>query len=384
MKITIMGLGHVALANALALARAHEVVLTGPLPERIEAINRGVFGLQDPALADYCARYKLNLRATSDSAEALDGAGMVLICTPRSTDPRRAAANMAELDSQIASAARLASSAPIIVRSAVPIGYSVARQADFPGSRIVPVPEFCRAGHMLSDTLYPNVLIVGDRNDLGREVLALFENAALRCDIPSRQMGPTEAELTRHLSVQVQAVRMSYFNELDSYALHYGLDARQIIDGVCLDPRIGAHGNNPCLGFAHHGLRRSARSLQTYLDPERTPLLSALEQADQARLDMLVKQITDRDPDTVGLYTPEPEKPLSPTLAALRIRLEQAGIATQVNTGDVRDLEQFKAASSLIVAHRVAPALQDLGGKVFARDHYMLVEDLPRADQAAA
>lgn len=370
MKIAIIGLGHVAMANALALARAHQVVMTGPLPDRIDAINRGTYGLNDPALHDYCQQHKLDLCAVSDTGQAIDGAEMVFVCTPRSNDPAMSAANMAELDSRIEFVARRAAMAPIVVRSAVPVGYCEAKRLELKGAKIVYAPEFWREGHMLSDMLYPNFLIVGDRYALGRRVLEVLSGAALRSDIPTRQMGLTEAELIRHLSVQLQAARISYFNELDSYALHYGLNARQIIDGVCLDPRIGTHSNNPCFGFAHRGLQRSCQNLQPYLDPARTPLLAALEQADCARIDMLVANITDQKPDAVCLYNPDMTKPLPPAMARIKQKLEGAGISTHVNDGRVPGLDAITAGTAIILAQRAVPELAKLDAKLFVRDHF--------------
>ncbi|MCC5992413.1 MAG: hypothetical protein JJT99_07800 [Rhodobacteraceae bacterium] len=370
MKIAIIGLGRVAMADALALARLHQVVMTGPLPDRIEAINRGEYGLHDPALDDYCTRHRLDLRAVHDTAQAIADAEMVFISAPLSRDPLSGDFNLVEMDTRIEFVARRAPMAPIVVRSAVPVGYCEAKRVELKGAKIVYAPEFCREGHMLSDNLYPKFLIVGDRHALGRRVLNVLQGAALRAAIPTRQMGLTEAELTRHLSIMMKAARVSYFNELDSYALHHGLDARQIIDGVCLDPRIGAHANNPCFGFGHGMLPLSTQSLKAKLDPARLPVLSGLEQAHTARSDALAHQITARKPSAVGIYQPGPTGPLPAALERLKQRLEAAGIPTRIQLGDAPALAQFKQDCEMVVTQRAAPELGDIRAKLFTRDHY--------------
>lgn len=370
MKIAIIGLGRVAMADALALARVHQVVMTGPVPDRIAAINRGEYGLSDPALSDYCARHKLDLRAVHDTGQAIADADMVFISAPLSRDPLSGDFSLVELDTRIEFAARRVPAAPIVVRSAVPVGYCEAKRVELKGAKIVYAPEFCREGHMLSDNLHPKFLIVGDRHALGRRVLDVLQGAALRAEIPTRQMGLTEAELTRHLSIMMKAARVSYFNELDSYALHHRLDARQIIDGVCLDPRIGSHANNPCFGFAHSSLPLSAESLKANLDPARLPILSGLEQAHNARFDALARQITARKPGAVGIYQPGPTGPLPAALERLKHRLEAAGIATRIHQGDAPALAQFKQDCKMVVTQRAAPELADIRAKLFTRDHF--------------
>ncbi len=250
MKIAIIGLGCVAMADALALARTHEVVMTGPLPDRVDDINRGIYGLDDPALASYLAKHSLNLRAVLDTRAALANADMVFVAAPISTQPETGDVGLVELDSRIEFASRCVPHAPIVVRSAVPIGFCEEKRGQLKGAKVVYAPEFSRAGHMLSDILYPDAFIVGDRHALGKRVLDVLKTAALRADIPTRQMGLTEAELTRHLSTAFQPRRVGCFNELNSSAMNHGLKARQITDGGPLDPCIGAYANTRGFGYA--------------------------------------------------------------------------------------------------------------------------------------
>jgi UDP-glucose 6-dehydrogenase len=212
MKIAIIGLGAVALADALALARHHEVVMTGPVPDRVEAINRADYALQDPSLAPYLAAHKLNLRATLDTRAALDGAGMIFISAPLSTDPATGALQLAELDSRIEFAARQQGFAPIVLRSAVPVGYGAAILQRLHGVQLVYAPEFSRAGHMLGDILHPAALVVGDHTSLGARVLAVLRGAALQGDTPARQMGQSDLELARQLAVFSKATPARFFN----------------------------------------------------------------------------------------------------------------------------------------------------------------------------
>lgn len=200
MKITIIGLGCVAVADALALARNHEVVLTGPVPDRVEAINSGQYGLRDPLLADYLAENTLNLRAMLDTSEALAGADMVLVSTPLTRDPVTGCPDLVELDTRVEFVARNLPAAPIVVRSAVPVGYCESRRIELKGAKIVYAPEFCHEGQMLSDILYPEFLIVGDRYALGQRVLGMLKSAAVRTDMPIHQMDLTEAERIRQFS----------------------------------------------------------------------------------------------------------------------------------------------------------------------------------------
>lgn len=359
------------MADALALSRTHQVVMTGPVPDRVDAINRGEFGLSDPGLESYLATYSLNLSAELDTAKALAHADMVFIAAPLSLDRETGVSSLVELDTRIEFAARRLPHAPIVVRSAVPIGYCEAKRVSLRGAKIVYAPEFCREGHMLSDTLYPGFLIVGDRHALGRRVLETLKAAALRSDIPTRQMGLTEAELTRHLSVMFQAARITYFNELDSYALHHGLDARQIIDGICLDPRIGTHSNNPCFGFGNQTMPLSTHMLDAHLDPFTTPIISGLDKAGLARVDMLTRQIAGQRPTAVGFYIPDAQHGSAPdALLQLRARLEAAGINTRIHNGDMPTLAQFKDDCELVIAQRDAPELADISRKVFTRDHF--------------
>lgn len=370
MKITVIGLGCVAMADALALARTHEVVMTGPMPDRVDDINRGVYGLEDPGLASYLASHALNLRAMVDTRAAIANADMVFIATPLSTDPGTGEVSLIELDSRIEFIARNYPHFPIILRSAVPVGYCDSKLSALDSAKLVYVPEFSRDGHMLTDVLHPRFLIAGDRHALGEQALNVLKAAALRNDIPTRQMGPTEAEMARHLSTLFHATRVTYFNELDSYAMHLGLNARQIIDGVSMDPRIGSHANNPCFGYDRRALPLVKQMMAGHLDQLRTPLLSNLDRASIARVAFLADQIVREAPAEVGFYMPDSATPLSPSLRQLKSTLEASGIRTRFHNSSTESLEVFKSHCELVVSRRDCPDLSDITAKVFTRDHF--------------
>lgn len=370
MKIAMIGLGRVALADALALGRVHEVVLTGPVPDRVDAINRAEFDLNDPMIGDYLNRYALSVRATLDTAQVLDGASLVMVSAPLSLDPAKDSLHMVELESRIEFVLRRCPDVPLVIRSAVPVGFTEAQQRRFPAAQIVYAPEFSREGAALRDVLYPSFAIVGDRGVLGTKVARILATGALIDDIPLRQVGPSEAEAIRHLSILFQAARVSYFNELDSYALTHGLNARQIIDGVCLDPRIGRHHNNPCFGYGGPNLTRAVRTLTDPFALADAAILSNLAQSRDARITVLANHIAQRGARKVGIYlatgVTDPDQPI------LRLQevLHAFGLETHLHVVGAGDLQKFKEESDCIVAQRLTPELADIRDKLFTRDHF--------------
>lgn len=371
MKIAVIGLGVVALGDALALARQHSVTMTGPVPERVEAINAGRYPLADLMLDDYVARTPLSLRATLDTAEALKGAEMVMISAPLSRDPETGACRTVELESRIELAYRLCPGVPIVIRSAVPIGFTERMCKALDARSIVYAPEFTREGQSLQDTLAPRFLIVGDRGAMGARVAAVLLGAAQRPGVPVKLMGAAEAEAVKHFSQAYLAARVAYFNELDSYAMAQGLNARQVIDGVCLDPRIGAHANNPCFGFGGHRLPRSAQVLSEAFGAVPAHVVPTVARANDTRIALLAAKVLERGPRRIGVYRPGAVSADSDPLLALRDRLVAAGAEVDLFTGQGGDdLARFKAEHDLVVAQRLTPELCDISAKVFSRDLY--------------
>ncbi|GAB4264803.1 MAG: nucleotide sugar dehydrogenase [Pararhodobacter sp.] len=375
MRIAVIGLGLVALGDALALARQHEVVMTGPVPERVDAINAGRYPLEDPALAPYLRRHPLRLSATLDTRAALKGAAMVLISSPLSLDPATGAYQTVELESRIEMACRLCPGVPIVIRSAVPIGFTERMRTLLEAETVIFAPEFTREGQTLHDALHPRFLIVGDRGAMGARVSAILLGAAMRPGVPVKLMGATEAEAVKHFSQAYLAARVTYFNELDSYALAQNLDAKQVIDGVCLDPRIGSYSNNPCFGYGGYRLPRSAQFLTDTLGKVPAHVVPTLARANETRLAMLTQQVLERAARRIGLYHPTRITPEGDPMLSLRDRLVAAGAEVELFTPDrtPRDFVRFKRECDLVVAQRMTPEIADIRSKVFSRDLYPAV-----------
>jgi UDPglucose 6-dehydrogenase len=255
MKIVMIGLGTVALADALALGRENDVIVTGPVPDRVDAINSGEFLLSDPCLAAYLRDHPVRLQAMLDPRAALDGAQMVFVSAPLSRDPDTNALRTIELESRIELAAQMLPNAPIVIRSAVPVGFTDAMRHRLKGAKLVYAPEFSRYGHALSDVLTPAFLIVGDRSNLGTQVGEMLQSAALAKDIPLRQMRPTEAEALRHLSVLPNAMDMVQADTSQRNTVCAETVARQVMADICLDWRLCSEQGAPFLG-AGTGLAR--------------------------------------------------------------------------------------------------------------------------------
>lgn len=362
MRIAILGLGMVAMADALALAVHHDVTVTGPVPDRIDAIRRGEFGLTDPALAVHLAERRLALTATLDTAAAVERADMVILAMPLPVDPVTGRIDTTEIDSRIDFVLARAPQVPVVIRSAVPMGFAARQRRAHPGATLIVAPEQLREGTPLSDRLNQPAVIVGDRGPLGAwigEILAARPDGS-RC--PVRQMGAAEAEAVKHMAQAVLAARVAFFNELDSYALAHDLDARQIIAGVVADPRIGAGTANPCFGYAARVLPRSAATLAEALADVPICVLPGLEGAADRRIGLIADRIAAEGARRVGLVGGPAPGPMARLAGALADRgLTVAALAPDGSGAPDTDCD-------LIVAQRMTPALAACGGRVFCRD----------------
>ncbi|MCA2012461.1 hypothetical protein LCM17_13265 [Cereibacter sphaeroides] len=366
MRITIIGLGLVAMSDALSLGRLHDVTVTGPVPDRIEAINRGEFPLQDPALAGYLAEHPVRVRATVNTIAALEQAELVLVASPLRQDPVTGQVDTIELESRIEFAHTMCPGVPIVIRSAVPIGFTARLQQRLDSQWLICAPEFRREGAALQDALHPARLVIGDRGRLGTRVGRVLASAALNPAVTLRQIGPSEAEAVRHAEQAYFAARVAYFNELDSYAMAHGLDARQVIDGVCLDPRIGRGANNPCFGFGGQLMSRSTRQLVDATASVPVHILPGIDEANAVRSSALAASVLQRAPRRVGMYRPGHSAPMT----QLADRLRAAGTEILSWDGEPATLDAFKANCDVVIAQRAVPELADLGGKLFCRDHF--------------
>lgn len=368
MRIAIIGLGLVALSDALAMARKHQVVLTGPVPDRVDAINAGRYPLPDPNLDAYVAGNPLMLSATVDTHAALKGADLVLVSAPLSLDAPDANPETTELESRIELAHRLCPGVPIVIRSTVPVGFTKMMRERLSSPSLVYVPEFLREGHALPDTLAPRFLVVGDRGALGSRVAAIMLSALDISGVPTRLTGPSEAEAIRHFSQAYLALRVGYFNELDSYAMTHGLQARPMIDGICLDPRIGFGMNNPCFGAGGERLRRSTAELAHLYGDAPASILPMMTQANEARLKLLTDAILTRGARRVGVWHGARGEGRGP-LDDLSRHLSAAG-AEVAHLATDEDLHALGADCDVIVAQRLSAELAPFAAKVFCRDHY--------------
>lgn len=374
MRITVIGVDDGALADALALARHHEVVITGTDRARIDALARGDWPLADPVLASYLAEYAPRTRAVHDAAQALEGTGLILV----SGSGAVRAARSAETDATaIADAVRLAHrhcpGTPVVIRADTPIGFTARLREELGADQIACAPAFRRDGHLLDDTLSPDLLLIGARGRLGAWIGGVLRDGTFGgTETPLRCMDATEAEAAKHFAQVFLAARLAYFNELDSYALAHGLDARQIIDGVSLDPRIGRQSNNPCLGFGGSRLLESTQHLAKALADMPAQLVPMITHARKARVTALADQILARRPDRVGLYrtgAPSGAFTTGDPLELLGDRLKQAGIPVRVLTGET-DAATVRDSCDIVVAQRMVPELNALQGKLFCRDLY--------------
>ncbi|MFC0341565.1 nucleotide sugar dehydrogenase [Paracoccus niistensis] len=383
MKIAVVGLGYVGLSLAVLLAQRDEVVALDVNTGRVDQVKAGVSPIEDADITDFLKNRDLNLTATTDAARALEGADYVIIATPTNYDTRTNRFDTSTVEGVIAQARKLAPEATVVVKSTIPVGFTERMRAEHGTDRILFSPEFLREGRALHDNLHPSRIVVGDTTPEARRFAELLAAGSLDPDVPVLFTGSTEAEAVKLFSNTFLAMRVAFFNELDSYALTNGLDARQIIDGMCLDPRIGCHYNNPSFGYGGYCLPKDTKQLLANYATVPQNLIAAVVESNRTRKDVIADQIVARQPKVVGVHRlvmkAGSDNFRDSSVQGIMKRIKAKGIPVIVyepvlqdelfyNSPVIRDLDQFKAEADLIIANRLTPDLSDVADKVYTRD----------------
>ncbi len=383
MKIAVAGAGYVGLSNGLLLAQHHEVVILDIMEDKVTMLNRKQSPIRDKEIEEYLVASGERFRATTSASEAFVGAEVIIIATPTDYDEERNYFNTSSIEDVLQKIYLYNPLAVCAIRSTVPVGYTEKLRKRYMAQSIVFVPEFLREGHALYDNLYPSRIIVGDRTDAGKKIAALLVEGAVKKDVPVLYSNSTEAEAIKLFSNTYLALRVAYFNELDSYAAARRLDTETIIRGVCLDPRIGDGYNNPSFGYGGYCLPKDTKQLLANYHDVPQDLISATIEANRTRKDFIADEIVALHPQTVGIYrltmkVASDNFRFSAVQGVMR-RLKEQGVTCIVYEPTLRedlfqgcpvihDFDEFKQKSDVIVSNRWSDVLEDVRAKVYTRD----------------